>query len=317
MSDGSILLELDGSAQARYAAEVAWSIGKANNVRVDALHVVDSLAAWDFLAFDIAGFIGSGPYFEAHDKMRDCLTAIGKNLIDVYSKLAKQNGVEGEAFLDDGSTIREICARAKDYDVVVMGHQGTGMGSPDDDKRKLPRRSVVETLTYYIPRPLLVVQDRCRMWSKARILVGSHPVPDTLLRNCVSFISGLSAEPSLRFLFTSHPGGDSKLKRDLTPPDGVKAISDISKIVPELTGKNMDARSTDDISEYLQQDAEKEADVLLVVPIIEQNGVRTTAFGITPDLMVRYLNHPAILFWMEELEPAKAPESGKSVSTAV
>src|SRR6185437_6912532 len=143
MSDGSILLELDGSAQARYAAEVAWSIGKATNVRVDALHVVDSLAAWDFLAFDIAGFIGSGPYFEAHDKMRDCLTAIGTNLIEVYSKLAKQNGIEGQTFLDDGSTIREICARAKDYDVVIMGHQGTGMGSPDEDKRKLPRRSVV------------------------------------------------------------------------------------------------------------------------------------------------------------------------------
>jgi nucleotide-binding universal stress UspA family protein len=314
MSDGSILLELDGSAQARYAAEVAWMLGKSSNSRVDALHVIDSLSAWDFLGFDIAGFIGSGPYFEAHETMKGCLETIGKNLIDVYSKLAKQNQVEGDAFLDEGSTIREICKRAADYDVVIMGHQSTGMGSPDEDNRKLPRRSVVETLTYYIPRPLMVVQDRCRLWTKARILMGSGTIPAEQLQECVNFINSINAEPTVRFLFTDT---GLKTKKELTPPDGARAITDITKAVPQLKGCKIDSRTSPDANQYLQTDAEQESDVLLVVPIAEQNGWRMSSFGLTPDVMVRYLNHPAILFWMVEGEEKPAEKSSKSVTTTV
>ena len=312
---GSILLELDGSAQARYAAEVAWQLGQRAEVGVDAQHVVDSLAAWDFLAFDIAGFIGSGPYFEAHDTMRGCLTTIGQNLMNVYSKLAKQNGISGESYLDDGATIREICWRAKDYDIIVMGHHPTGMGSPNEDKRKLPRRSVTEAMTHYSPRPLLLVQDRCRLWQNARILLGSANVPNDLLSNCVDFINRMFMEPSVRYLFSAD---GSAASAERTAHDGLRATDDITRAIPELAGKSIDVRSAKDVNEYFQQDAEEEsADTLMVVPVIEVNGVRKTSFGLHPDVMVRYLNHPAVLFWIEGTEPEPAAEPSKSVSTAV
>ena len=313
MSDGSILLELDGSAQARYAAEIAWSMGRATSVSVDAQHVVDSLSAWDFLAFDIAGFIGSGPYFEAHELMRESLAKVGRNLIDVYTQLAQKNGITGEAYLDEGSTIREICFRSKDYEIVVMGHQPSGMESPEGDKRKLPRRSVTETLTHYVPRPLLLVQDRCPLWTKARILLGKQDVSPEVLSSCVQYITSLSVEPFLRFLFPA----DKSSKSERTSPNGLKAAADISKSIPELSEKNIDARSATDINEYLRQDAEQEGDVLLVVPVVEMNGKRVTSFGLTPEEIVRYLNHPAVLFWMESSEPEKASAPNKSVSTAV
>jgi nucleotide-binding universal stress UspA family protein len=313
MSDKSILLELDGSAQARYAAEVAWSIAQAVNCNVDAQHVVDSLAAWDFLSFDIAGFIGSGPYFEAHETMKECLTKVGRNLIDVYGQLAKKNNIEGEAYLDEGSTIREICFRAKEYGLVVMGHQPTGMQSPGEDKRKLPRRSVTEALTHYVPRPLLLVQDRCRMWTKARIVMGAQSIPAETLQACWQLINDLSVEPYLRVVLHR----DKPTKMDKTAADGIKAADDFSKYLPDLPKKSIDVRSVEDIDDYLREDAEKEGDVLIIVPVVEVDGIRRTGFGVTPEHMVRYLNHPAILFYMPQTAPEAPAAESKSVSTAV
>jgi nucleotide-binding universal stress UspA family protein len=317
MSENKILLGLDGSAQSRYAAELAWAMAKAGKMNVDAVHVVDSLAAWDFLAFDIAGFIGSGPYFEAHETMRNTLTEIGTNLIEVYRSLAVQQNVKGEAFLDDGATIREICWRAKDYDCVVIGQQSTGMNSPNEDQRKLPRRSVAESLTHYCPRPLLVVQDRCKTFTKMRIMVAGEPRPDEkeLLRACVHFGKKLGIEPTARILYANHAG--QKELSDKTAPNGLRALADVTKVVPELDGKQVDVRTTPDINEYWKQDAAEDPDTLLVIPVMEMDGVRRTPFGTTPDVIVRYLNHPAVLFWMEGPVPERQTEPEKSVSGAL
>lgn len=317
MSENKILLGLDGSAQSRYAAELAWALAKAGKMSVDAQHVVDSLAAWDFLAFDIAGFIGSGPYFEAHETMRNTLTSIGSSLIEAYRSLAAQAGVPGEAFLDDGATIREICWRAKDYELVVIGQQSTGMNSPSEDQRKLPRRSIAESLTHYCPRPLLVVQDRCKPWTKMRIMVAGEPRKgeEELLRSCVQFGKRLSIEPTARVLYTNHAG--NKDLTDKTAPNGLRALADVTKVVPELDGKQVDVRTTPDINEYWKQDAAEDPDTLLVIPVIDVDGTRRTPFGSTPDVIVRYLNHPAVLFWMEGPVPQVEDQPQKRVSGAV
>ena len=318
MSDNKILLGLDGSAQSRYAAEIAWALAKAGGMHVDAQHVVDSLAAWDFLAFDIAGFIGSGPYFEAHETMRNTLTDIGRNLIEVYRTLAVQQNITGDAFLDEGATIREICYRAKDYSVVVLGQQSTGMASPAEDSRKLPRRSIAESLTHYCPRPLLVVQDRCKPWKKMRLVVGGdvRPTEQDLLRSCVQFFRKLGIEPTARILYSNYAGNREPLS-DKTAPDGLRALTDVTRVVPELDGSKVDVRTTPDINEYWKQDAAEDPDTLLVIPVIEMNGVRRTPFGSTPDVIVRYLNHPAVLFWMEGSAQDRQTEPEKSVSGAV
>jgi nucleotide-binding universal stress UspA family protein len=313
MSDRKILLGLDGSAQSRYAAELSWSMAKTAGIDVDAVHVVDSLAAWDFLAFDIAGFIGSGPYFAAHETMRNSLNSIGQNLIDAYKSLAEAQGIKGETFLDDGTTIREICWRAKDYSMVVLGHRSTGMQSPDEDKRKIPRRSVAETLTHYSPKPLLIVQDRCKLWTKLRILLGGNQVHSDLLNSCLDFVSALNMTPSVRYLFTVDKKATGEV--DKTAPDGLRVVTDLTKLVPGLAKAKVDVKTCVDINEFMKQDAEEDPDTLLVVPVTNTAGVRKTSLGIAPDLMVRYLNHAAILFWMEADE-AVDPAREESVSTS-
>jgi nucleotide-binding universal stress UspA family protein len=311
MSEKKILLGLDGSAQSRYAAELAWAIAKSGEMRVDAQHVVDSLAAWDFLAFDIAGFIGSGPYFEAHETMRTTLHDIGQNLIDVYRSLAQQNGIEGEAYLDEGTTIREICHRAKDTELVVLGQRSTGMQSPDEDQRKIPRRSVAESLTHYCPVPLLVVQDRCKPWTKMRIMLSSSAAPLDLVRECVEFAKKHGMEPSARIVYTE--SGSSTLAQ----PNSSKVVAEITKFVKGLSEKQVDVRTTSDINEYWKTDAEEDPETLLVIPVTEVGGIRRTPFGTTPDFVVRYLNHPAVLFWMHGMVEEQRAESEKSVSSAV
>ncbi len=314
MSGKKILLGLDGSVQSRYAAELAWALAKAGKMQVEAQHVVDSLASWDFLSFDIAGFIGSGPYFEAHEMMRDTLQSLGENLIEVYRNLAKDNGIEGEAFLDEGTTIREICIRAKDCQIVVLGQHSTGMNSPVEDQRKLPRRSIAESLTHYCPRPLLVIQDRCEPWKTMRIMSSPHETQTDLIRSCVKWGQSVNIEPTVRVLHTDceQPATDAK-----TASDGLKATQDLTKALPELKGKKVDVRTTSDLNEYWKSDAEENEHILLVIPVTEVNGVRLTPFGTTPDVMVRYLNHPAILFWMESSATDQVPEAQKSVSGAV
>jgi nucleotide-binding universal stress UspA family protein len=297
----SILLSLDGSAQSRYAAELCWSIAKANNMTVDAQHVVDSLAAWDFLNFDIAGFIGSEPYFEAHETMLACLNSIGQSLTEAYEGQAAGHEIQGKTYLDEGTTIREICWRAKDHALVAIGQRSTGMGSPDEDKRRIPRRSVAESLTYYCPRPLLVVQDRSEPWTKMRIVLSSLRVPSTLLESLIDFAKRLNVEPQIRLVLITD-NGSSEVENDTLEncPEARLIIEDMSKLVPSMEGLRVEVRRTGNLNRYWQYDANEDSNSLLVVPVTEIAGVRKTSFGTAPDTIVRYLNHPAVLFWMEE-----------------
>lgn len=312
-----ILLGLDGSAQSRYAAELSWSMAKRSGSTVIGQHVVDSLAAWDFLGFDIAGFIGSGPYFAAHETMRNSLYSIGESLVEAYKSLADDNDIEGEVHLDEGTTIREICQRAKDVDIVMLGHRSTGMRGPDEDRRRLPRRSVAESLTHYCPRPLLVVQDRCKPWSHMRIMLGSNQVPSELLSSCLELAKTFKIEPSVRYMLERESGpGD---QGEVAAPEAQKVLSDYGKLVPELTKVKSEVQATRDLNEYWKTEAEADPDTLVVVPVMELSGVRKTSFGTAPDLLVRYMNHASILFWIqeehvEEKEAAAASQAAAATS---
>ncbi len=313
MSAQSILLSLDGSAQSRYAAEVCWSVAKANSLSVDAQHVVDSLAAWDFLNFDIAGFIGSEPYFEAHETMLNCLTSIGESLTAAYEGQAAGHEIPGKTHLDEGTTIREICWRAKDHALVAIGQRSTGMGSPEEDKRRIPRRSVAESLTYYCPRPLLVVQDRCEQWTKMKIVLSSLRVPSSLLESLLAFAKQINVEPHIRLVLVTE-NNSSEVESDTLEncPEAKHLIDDLSKLVPAVAGVKVDVKRTGNLNRYWQLDAEDDLDSLLVVPVTEIAGVRKTSFGTNPDTIVRYLNHPAVLFWMEEQVSERAKEEATS-----
>lgn len=298
MSKKSLLLSLDGSAQSRYAAELVWEMSKAGSYKVEAQHVVDSLAAWDFLNFDIAGFIGSGPYFEAHETMRNCLQSIGENLVDAYQVQAKSLGIEGECNLDDGTTIREICWRAKDVDLVAIGQRSTGVESAKEDKRVLPRRSIAETLAYYCPKPMLVLMDRCPMPKRLKIMLSELRIPSSLIASCLDFAKNLNLEVELCLLIVTA----ERSSAESAEREAKQLLEDLQKLLPGLAKFKTDVVHTESLDNYWKEDLESEQSEgsLIVVPVASYGGIRKTCFGTAPDVLIRYQNHPCMLFWMDE-----------------
>jgi hypothetical protein len=93
-------------------------------------------------------------------------------------------------------------------------------------------------------------------------------------------------------------------------------INDLSKLLPEVSGLKVDVRRTGNLNRFWQADAEEDPETLLVVPVSEIAGSRKTSFGTSPDTVVRYLNHPAVLFWMEEQEVNLPAEEAASTAKA-
>lgn len=292
----AILLGLDGSAQSRYAAEVAWNLAKRHNLTVNAQHVVDSLAAWDFLNFDINGFIGSGPFFAAHEAVRSHLLELGEGLVEAYQAQAAGHEVAGQCFLDEGTTIREVCWRAKDHDFVIYGQRSSGMQNPTEDKRRIPRRSICETLTYYLPKPLLVIQDRCSEWKKLRIMVSDKELelPISLVKGCLSFAAAFGLTAELCVLVegkgVKSDGGER----------GNNAITRYQSELPELKKLKCYSQGVATLDSFWEKDGEAEPDVLRAILIVEDEQLkRHCTLQTEPDKPVRYLNYPAVLVWLD------------------
>ncbi|MBP9811500.1 universal stress protein, partial [bacterium] len=76
MKTRSYLLAIDGSQASRSAAQFAWDLAKQTSSKVVAQHVVDTAEIWRFLAYDLAGFIGSGLYMDARERITEVMYSI-------------------------------------------------------------------------------------------------------------------------------------------------------------------------------------------------------------------------------------------------
>ena len=163
MKTGSYLLALDGSQASRSAAHLAWQLASLTNSKVDAQHVVDTADLWKFLSYDLAGFIGSGPYIDAKERITQILHAIAEALMLSYSSQAGGRAQFFETFIDEGDPACEISKRAVDYDLVVLGFHARASNSR--------RKVLFEELAKLCPCPLLVVRDVAKRWSKMQIFI--------------------------------------------------------------------------------------------------------------------------------------------------
>ncbi len=101
MTENSILLALDGSAESRYAAEVAWMIAEGTGCDIVAQYVIDSHAMWSMLIHHKAGFIGSGMYIATGELMLTQLREIGKAIADAYERFVPES-VKSETIFSRG-----------------------------------------------------------------------------------------------------------------------------------------------------------------------------------------------------------------------
>ncbi|MBX9721345.1 MAG: hypothetical protein K2X81_08125, partial [Candidatus Obscuribacterales bacterium] len=162
-----------------------------------------------------------------------------------------------------------------------------------------------------------VVQDRCEPWKSMKIVLSSLRIPSSLLESLLAFAKQINVEPRIRLVLVTE-SNSSEVESDTLEncPDAKQLIDDLSKLVPSVAGVAVDVRRTGNLSRYWQLDAEEDLDSLLVVPVTEIAGVRKTSFGTNPDTVVRYLNHSAVLFWMEEQASERIKEELTSSAQA-
>jgi len=160
MKNNSYLLALDGSAEARAAAYLAWDLAKKTGARVDAQHVINVRDTWRFLRPKSAGFIGSGSYMEAFQRVSDGLRSVGEALMVSYRAQVEGQNINFAAHLDEGDLVTEICKRARLHDLLIIGH------------RKSPKTvqlgdySLCEELAGICSCPMLLVTASCDQWNK-------------------------------------------------------------------------------------------------------------------------------------------------------
>jgi nucleotide-binding universal stress UspA family protein len=174
MSKKSILLAVNGSRESLFAAEAAWSMAQMLDAKVTAQTVIDIQALWQLIGPDLPGIIGSGPYIAAHDAIDNSLKSIAQTLKEAYDERAEGYEIDSEFVIDEGNTVSEIFKRAKQSDLVVVGHRSNTPYTNDADRKHLARYSLAELLSSECPCPLLIVQDRTNPWTKARLVIGNR-----------------------------------------------------------------------------------------------------------------------------------------------
>jgi len=165
MKNNSYLLALDGSIESKAAAELAWNLAKKTGAKVVAQYVVNVRDTWKFLRPKSAGFIGSGPYMEAFERVTSGLRSVGEALMMAYRAQVEEQHIEFETHIDEGDLVAEICKRAKEHDLLIIGHQV----SRSAETGQIANYSLCEELADVCPCPMLIVTASCKDWKKIRI----------------------------------------------------------------------------------------------------------------------------------------------------
>lgn len=134
-----LLLTVDGSSEARNAAEFGLRLASAFDATVTILHVVEQKA------------LGLTETLEERERLRNR----GEEVVAAVAERATTLGLQAETVVAEGRPVEEIDARATQYatDLVVVGRQGlTGLG-----RRLLG--GVTEQLLHRSDVPVVVVPD--------------------------------------------------------------------------------------------------------------------------------------------------------------
>jgi nucleotide-binding universal stress UspA family protein len=160
----SILVGIDGSEHARTALRYATWLARRLDATVTGLHVVDIVSIEGSFFHDISGSLGFEPYLDFTSKMREALHERGTALLEEFRATCAAENVRCDTALQIGIVPSEICERARESDLVVIGHRGvnqrfsTGLlgGAAESVTRQCPKPVLVTPLEFKeITRPLL------------------------------------------------------------------------------------------------------------------------------------------------------------------
>lgn len=281
MESRSILLPLTGSQESLYAAELAWTLAKKTGANVTAQHVIDTRGSLEFISHEKPGLIGSGLYVAAYESICQSLEALSIKLENSYNSRAASLGISTDFVVDKGDPAEEICKRANDYNLIVMGHRPRGFESKQD--RQFVKPSLAEKVAYTISVPLLIVQEPIRTMSDFAIFSSMDHVNTNWIKTCMQSVKAIGASVRLTFLASGN--------HEESPAD---FISNLRQANPEL--ENTDISVANTYVDALQDRGTH----LIVIPTIDAGDQRITGVGQSPSQLIQDYAFGAILLWPEE-----------------
>ncbi len=120
----NILVAVDGSENARSAAEFAFWMAKGFGARLTGVHVVDIVALEGPLIHDLSGSLGFELFQNFSSEMKKILEENGQGFLDDFKEEAERAGLKADIVRAYGIVSSEICEKARLADLVVMGRAG-------------------------------------------------------------------------------------------------------------------------------------------------------------------------------------------------
>lgn len=300
MKGNSILLALSGSQQSRYAAEAAWRLAKQLGARITAHHVIDTHNAWQFIGQDKPGFLDSETYVSAYQNLCKNMFILSEGLAEAYASDAKKTGVDDICIVTEGNPQQEICQSAEKHNLVIIGHKPTLQPEPTNTKySEFVRLSLAESLSINSPRPLLIVQGPCKIWSSLAIMVSMEHINEVYLNDCLDLANALNLPP---LLVVIECGGNEEALSEFVS-DFRAANEKFSKVPITFSGVDQNIALGDSnwfLVENQADPTELLEDTLLVMPTRKVVNDRLTVLSSSAANFVRFLNLPSILLWPEE-----------------
>jgi|688.fasta_scaffold428831_2 hypothetical protein len=117
-----ILLEVDGSADSLAAVNVAILLTSlAPQSTVAAQCVLDTPGIWKLLGLQDPGLVGSGPYFQAFESIRNSLRDLAETVLESYQARCN-NACFAEILIDEGDWLSSVVERAEAlHPLVIVG----------------------------------------------------------------------------------------------------------------------------------------------------------------------------------------------------
>jgi hypothetical protein len=134
----NILLEIDGSADALTALDMAISLTRAQpTVTITPHYVVDTQSVWKFLGMEKPGLVGSGPYFQAFDSVKAALYELMETITESYQVRCEHLANFADLVIDEGDFISKVKERATVLKAPVLIGKATLLRNAEANNKTL------------------------------------------------------------------------------------------------------------------------------------------------------------------------------------
>lgn len=120
----NILVAVDGSENAKSAAQYAFWMAKGLGAGLTGVHVVDLIALEGPFLHDLSGSLGFEPFQNFSAEMKKVLEENGQSFLDDFNTETEKAGLKAGLELTYGIVSSEICDKARLSDLVVIGKTG-------------------------------------------------------------------------------------------------------------------------------------------------------------------------------------------------